>query len=345
MTARQILATALLGLMANSVGARAPAPPADPIVAGPLTHRNLAIYLVRSGEKDPRRFLTLDEGLRSKKVAIREQGARAGVDRAQVNELEIENASDDWLYLQAGDVITGGKQDRTIAIDVAIPPRSAPRPIAAFCVEHGRWTAGAASGMAFAASPAIVGSNALKKSIQEHRDQQKVWAEVARQETRAAAAVTVAGEAPATTLSSTGTYRAIVDNPRLGADRSEYVQALLPRVQKVSDAVGIVVAINGQITAADVYGSPALFAKLARKLLDSYAQEAVLAGQSAAGAPALETARAFLRELPSSGAEEKVADSVYRTTRKSDKAVVFEYAQGRDEAAARTLLHRNYVRN
>ena len=345
MIGRSFLATALIALAAGPPGAGAAGSPGDARVDGPFTHRNLSIYVVSGKAADGRRFVTLDEGLRTGKVAVREQGAGSGADRSQVNQLEVENTSDQWLYLQAGDVVTGGKQDRTIATDVAIPPHSAPQPIAAFCVEHGRWTAKAASGMAFAGSPAIVGSNELKKSIQEDKNQQKVWAEVARQDSRAAAQVTVSGEAPAATLSSTGTYRAIVENPRIGASREEYVKALLPRVEKTADAVGLVVAINGRITAADVYGSPELFRKLARKLLESYAQEAALAGESAQAAPTVGAARAFLRDLPASHAEEKVGDSVYRTTRKSEGAVVFEYGQETGETSSRTLLHRNYVRN
>ena len=39
---------------------------------------------------------------------------RAGRDQAEVNALEIENRSDQWLFLQAGDIVKGGKQDRTI---------------------------------------------------------------------------------------------------------------------------------------------------------------------------------------------------------------------------------------
>ena len=55
-------------------------------------------------------------------------------------------------------MIEGGKQDRTIAIDVAIAPGSAPQPITAFCVEHGRWTAKSGSAMAFSSNTAISGT-------------------------------------------------------------------------------------------------------------------------------------------------------------------------------------------
>ena len=109
-------------------------------VVGPLVNQNLAIYVIRGKATDSRKYITLDEAMREKTVVLREQGAGAGQDRSQVNELEIQNKSDRWLYIQAGDVIQGGKQDRTIGTDVAIPPHSKPQPISAFCVEHGRWS-------------------------------------------------------------------------------------------------------------------------------------------------------------------------------------------------------------
>ena len=86
---------------------------------GPFESRNLAVYAVRGPQTDNRRYVTLDEGMRAGTAVLRERGAGSGQDRAQVNELEIENKSGEWLFLQAGDVISGGKQDRTIAIDVA----------------------------------------------------------------------------------------------------------------------------------------------------------------------------------------------------------------------------------
>lgn len=323
-------------------------------IEGPYTHGNLSIFVVSGGTQDSRRFVTLGEGLENKSVRLRERGAGAN---ASVNELEIENGSDEWLYLQAGDVITGGKQDRTIAIDIAIAPHSKPRPIAAFCVEHGRWSpragagdgsSGAAGVFSFKSNTAIAGSNAMKMSIQEHADQGKVWAEVARDEKRATAKVA------APVAAATGTYDAIVSNGAIAASRAEYVAALLSKLEKARDAVGIVVAIDGQIQSADVYGSAALFHKLARKLLDSYAQEAVLSSRSgeamtdaAGGAPSADEARSFLRSA-ATGAREKtvnVAESTTRTTIRKEQTVVFEYSSRDRQAGQKTLLHRNYVRN
>ncbi|HYT32504.1 MAG TPA: DUF6569 family protein, partial [Thermoanaerobaculia bacterium] len=268
-------------------------------VEGPLVNQNLAIYVVRGKVTDSRKYITLDEAMREKTVVLRELGTGSGQDRSQVNELEIQNKSDRWLYIQAGDVIQGGKQDRTIGTDVAIPPHSKPQPISAFCVEHGRWTP-RSGGMAFESNTALLGSNKMKKSIQGEKNQSAVWAEVARQEAKASEMVTVTGESPAL-ASATGTYNAIVQNSQIRGERADYVNALLPQLEKRSDAVGIVVAINGELTAADVYASSALFHKLARKLVESYALEALLArkqaGASAAPVPSKQAAVSFLTEV------------------------------------------------
>ena len=56
-----------------------------------------------------------------------------------VNELAIRNLSNQDIYVQAGDIVRGGDQDRMISIDFIVPPKSGRMPIAAFCVESGRW--------------------------------------------------------------------------------------------------------------------------------------------------------------------------------------------------------------
>jgi hypothetical protein len=107
-----------------------------------------------------------------------------------------------------------------------------------------------------------------------------------------------------------------------------------------------VVAINGEITAADIYGSSALFHQLARKLIESYALEALLARnetKAAAKPPAKEAALAFLTDVSvASGKDENVAPAIHRTTRETPKVVLYEYTEA-DQSAAR-LLHKNFVK-
>jgi hypothetical protein len=153
---------------------------------------------------------------------------------------------------------------------------------------------------------------------------------------------------PASALSPTGTFNAIVENREIRTQRADYVNPLLPRLEQSRDATGLVVAINGEITAADVYGSPALFHRLARKLIESYALEALLARNEKTAAtkpPSRDAALAFLTEVSlASGRDEKVAAAIYRTTRETPKVVVYEYTQSDQSTGAARLLHKNFVK-
>ena len=92
-------------------------------VAGPFTYENLSIFLLRgSAALDGSRFIPLDEALEQKCVTVHETGT--------VGQLEVENLSDSLdLYIQAGDVVKGGRQDRTLGVDFVLPAKSGRVPI------------------------------------------------------------------------------------------------------------------------------------------------------------------------------------------------------------------------
>ena len=100
-------------------------------LSGPYTHKNLTVFLIHGKDQTNKTFLTLQEALAQKKVKVYET--------KEVNELAIQNLSNQDIYVQAGDIVRGGDQDRMISIDFIVPPRSGRMPIAAFCVESGRW--------------------------------------------------------------------------------------------------------------------------------------------------------------------------------------------------------------
>ena len=311
-------------------------------IDGPFTHDNLSIYVIRGATDDARAYLTLDQGLAARTVDVREKGASAGQDQSTVNSIEIENKSDKWLFLHAGDIVKGGKQDRTIMTDVLLPPHSKPQMIDAFCVEHGRWTP-SRDGLAFKDNTGIVSGNALKRAIQSEKNQSRVWQEVAVAERRAgekvAAAGSVASPAP---LSTTGTYNAIAEHKALNGGRGAYVSALAPSLRKHNDAIGVAVAINGKVIAADVYSSPALFSALSGKLLDSYALEAVLATSAASPStpPAKQQVSAFLSKAVAGPATtETVGQSMRRSTRETRDIVMYEYTS----VTSGGTLHKSYM--
>src|SRR5262245_54624131 len=102
-------------------------------VSGPHVHGNLAIYLVHGTSAAGPVPLTLQEAVAKGQVQVIETG--------QVNELQIENTGSEQVFIQAGDIVKGGKQDRVLTVSFLLPPNSGRLPIASFCVEQGRWSA------------------------------------------------------------------------------------------------------------------------------------------------------------------------------------------------------------
>src|SRR6058998_121593 len=100
---------------------------------GPFTQDNLSVFLIHGKDKiKGATFLTLQEALVQRKVIVRETRS--------VNELSIENVSGEEIYVQSGDIVKGGQQDRMLVVDLILPAHSGQIPIAAFCVENGRWS-------------------------------------------------------------------------------------------------------------------------------------------------------------------------------------------------------------
>src|SRR6202158_2355047 len=93
---------------------------------GPFTQGNLTVFLIHRKEKiKGQTFITLQEALVQRKVIVRETRS--------VNELSIENISSEEVFVQSGDIVKGGQQDRMLAVDLILPPRSGKIGISAFC--------------------------------------------------------------------------------------------------------------------------------------------------------------------------------------------------------------------
>src|SRR5580692_2412419 len=120
-------------------------------VLEPIGHGNLTVFpVVAPKSYATGEFLTLDEGLRSGEVVVTEYGNVRGLlrrrttpamqhDIAEVNRLVLINNSKRPLLLLAGEIVTGGKQDRVIGKDRIVPSESDPVDLSVFCVEPGRW--------------------------------------------------------------------------------------------------------------------------------------------------------------------------------------------------------------
>jgi len=310
---------------------------ADYRVLAPTTQDNLTVFpIVGDSEHNTGGFLTLDEGIRSGEVVVAEQG-NLGLVRprhrpngipdpwpeyrpqqqsgAQVNRLMLVNNSDRPLILLAGEIVTGGKQDRVVGKDRVVPPHSQPIDLSVFCVEPHRWVAQSEQ---FGVAKGFMAQPSVRLKAMAAKDQRQVWDEVARSRE---AVVAAAPRAAAGALSGTSSYAQTLGD-RAVQSRVDVVAAPVAKnwdsalgELRVHKAVGAVVAVNGQIVWADVFASPALLEKYWPKLVRSYAAEAVSASDYGKRAGATEKdAQAFLDDFQSQHESVESEPGVYRTT-------------------------------
>ena len=326
-----------LGLFINTVGQSTRQDASDGSsnyrLSGPYTHGNLTVFLVHGKDLTSKTFLTLQEALAQKKVRVYET--------KDVNELAIRNLSNQDIYVQAGDIVRGGDQDRMISIDFIVPPRSGRMPIAAFCVEAGRWNKrGNEENASFSSSENMIATKDLKLAAKRERSQDAVWKNVKVAQEKLA--VNVDEAAPI--IKSTSSFELTVENSKVKETTDAYIKGLSGILQNKSDVIGYVFAINGHVNSADVYASRALFAKLWPKLLKASAVEAIaeLNKDVEAKPVASEVVHTFLSDSEKARAETRqVTRRVRVVTREDDKNIFFET---QDRAANDGWVHRNYIR-
>jgi len=236
---RALLPALLFGLFALSAcsqsrpyasSPRAEAPPAPKTpdgltITGPYTHDNLSVYLIHGPDRsNGAKYLTLQDALDQKKVIVHETGS--------VNELAVENVGDDDVYIQAGEIVKGGQQDRTLGTDVIITKAMGKVPIASYCVEHGRWTQRAGeTATRFDSSSGYVAGRELKlvsNSNYGGNSQQQVWANVAKSQD--ALSERVGADVKATT--SPSSFQLTLESSALKAKTEDYEQPLTELLAK-----------------------------------------------------------------------------------------------------------------
>src|ERR1700688_2033009 len=198
-----VLGSAALVWAGSASSGSQPKPEGDWRLLDPITYENISIFpVISSVSRDTSAFVTLDEGLSSGEVIVREQGgdgmARSrGValphnTSASVNQLVLINRGKRPVVLLAGELVSGGKQDRIIAKDRIVAPGSDPLPLDVFCVEHGRWS----SGLQFSAANTMVHPS-VRENAAVKQKQADVWESVRKGTTSTSADATVTGALPA----------------------------------------------------------------------------------------------------------------------------------------------------
>jgi hypothetical protein len=252
-------------------------------VSGPFVHENLAVFLIHSEQDDDREYITLDQGLQDNVVKVSEKK------QAQVQELEIDNQSDKYLFLQEGDRISGGQQDRIIVTSLVVPPKSGKMPLPSFCVEEGRWHGRAEFD---GTSNTALAPKEVRQASKITNDQGSVWQSVRGIKAVANSADGVNAPNSNTSLNET------LDSPQVKQLSDKCAAALRGVLDEQPNAVGVAVVINGSIEEVNVYPNRQLLGKLYPRLLQSYALQAALTKDKAKGAKEITASdiRAFLNE-------------------------------------------------
>jgi hypothetical protein len=316
-------------------------------VLAPIESGNLLLFPVvradgKSAGETP--FITLDEGLKSGEVEVTEAGRARGLVRPrtganpqvpqyayrgdEVNTLVLVNHSKRPLLLLAGEVVTGGKQDRIVAKDRIVPADADPIDLSVFCIEPGRWTEssvnfGAASK---SAAKSFMVQPDIRESAMVEQDQQQVWDSVhgAISQMEVAAAAPASGSAGGTgsgagalrTLATTSYAKVMQDSgvsEKVDEAAAPVMNAREQVLAKLRDehAVGVVVAVRGEIIWADLFANTDLLSRYWTKLVRSYAAESLADGEDHA-APSVADAQHFL-DTTSGGTESSESEvGIYR---------------------------------
>ena len=286
-----------------------------------------------------------------------------------VNQVYVLNRSDRPLYLMPGEIILGGDQDRTIGEELVIAPSKEPVEVEVFCVEHGRWggrsverttqeleaafsnSASASSVAANLTMPSEENGNAspgqsaqqlseqaengkfiasvgvltkkARLAAQGDKDQGKVWEEVA-----------VANASAKSQIDSGAFTQNYVHDDNIKRFEA-FVGALQDEVARTDSVVGVVVAVNGKIDAADVFESTPLFKKLWPKLLKSYSLEAAnRAAESVDLENAIEVAEGDAGEKPTTTNDTADRESQLAACTLQDAVAFLQQAKAANEKSS-----------
>ena len=221
-------------------------------VGSPMRWAHLTFYpLELPARRSTMRVLTLDEALRRDQLAIREVGD------GEVSRLAVRNDAGVPVFLMAGELILGGKQNRMMRDDVVLGRHSGWREIAVYCGEQHRWT-----GAGDFRSGGTLSTPSLRKMAAKGAGQDHIWREIGSQLEAADVA------AP------TANYHQLFDSPQRRRQLDECVSRLQPLPGPRT--VGCVVVGGHHVVGGDLFSDPDLFASLWPQLCRSYGADVVL---------------------------------------------------------------------
>jgi hypothetical protein len=223
------------------------------------TYKNLSLYPLLSAYSSGLDYLLLDEALSENLIEVVEVGSDGSVP-----ELKVVNKSPKLVLILDGEELVGAKQNRIVNTTILVE-RNATIVIPVSCVEHGRWSYDSPR---FHSQKRMMSSNlramkseqvnySVRSSGEFRADQGAIWEGIAEKAVRMSAS------------SPTSAMAAIYDKERPS------IQEYVKHFSLIDSQVGAIFMINGRVAGLDAFGKPGTFSKVFKKLLESYALDAI----------------------------------------------------------------------
>ena len=255
-------------------------------VGRPVHVKNLTVVPLLKGSDwntEALGYLTLDEGLASGQVKLREVGPAGAVSL-----LEVQNLADKPVLILDSEELSGAKQNRVPNSTILAPARSTIR-VPVSCVEAGRWSYRSEELKPSGHAHFHSGRAAKLASVAESRelcgradaDQRRVWSDIDL----------LAASLDA--YSSTASMSDIFDQ------RQDALDLYKKQITNAPDQVGAVFAIGGRIEGVEIFDRPGTLAGLLSKLVESYAVGALVKRHNLGISITAQHARSLLSALRS----------------------------------------------
>ena len=226
------------------------------MVAGPCPYKNLAVFFLydQGASGDEVDYMTLQEAFKAGLVKISER------DDATVRQLVITYDGDKPLFIIAGELVSGGKQDRTMQHSLVVPPKTKNAPLPSYCVEKTRWGGGK--------NFTITGNMAsnMSQAALNSGGQSEVWTSVRKYKSSLRKNVSAAS-GRRVQASKTSSMNEELSDGGVKKLVSGYEEAMGRVALDIRRPLGMAYAVDGKMTALHVFHSSILFKKLRPQLL------------------------------------------------------------------------------
>lgn len=228
------------------------------------TYKNLTLIPIRFKPNlipqfyFPAKLISLKEAMQHGKIKFKEFYFEKD---ASVRLLTVENNSDDFIMIENGETISGGKQDRMIAESRIIYPHQEDQFIDVFCIEQNRWD-NKPKPFKYAGSA----DEGLKRIMDLTHQQQFIWREIDRRYYLAGA------------INKTAAYLQV---PNANSSLDTAYTNFFTNKMKASDSLfaGFIAITDTAVLGAEVFAATTLTLKGFDAMLQGWISSAVVNGK------------------------------------------------------------------